>query len=197
MNGLFNDSSQSFTTDDLAAIHTMLNNWGINTDGKITILPINTSQGLSLITLIDEEMGGGGFEYDSSIGVSSTGSSSLGMYINDSADDSWTLIQSPFFGSQTLGATFVWDSLGTGDGFAWTDFTMGDTVSYTFTDLGAESLDNLAFQFVSWENESWGIVATDAFEANGTNVFTGMVIPAPPVAFLLSAAVLGYRRRRQ
>ena len=80
------------------------------------------------------------------------------MFINDSTEDNWSIIESPFFNSQTLGATFVWDSVDSGDGFAWTDFTMGDTVSYTFTELDADSLDELAFQFASWENDSWGIV---------------------------------------
>jgi hypothetical protein len=196
MNGLFADGSQTFTTGDLEALHTMLNTWGIDTDGKITVLPLNTSHGLTLVTLIDEERGAGDISFDSSIGVSSTGSNALGMFINDSTDDNRTIIESPFFNSQTLGTTFVWDSAESGDGFAWTDFTMGDTVSYTFTELDADSLDELAFQFASWENDSWGIVSVDAFKANGTNVFTGMVIPAPPAALLLTAVALGYRRRR-
>jgi hypothetical protein len=196
VSGLFSGGEQAFSTDDLSSIHLLLNNWGIDTDGKITILPINTADGLAFVTLIDEELGGGDVTYNSSIGVSSTGSNSLSMFVNDINQDNWTLIESPFFASQTLGSTFVWDSIGSGDGFAWAGLVMGDAVSYTFTDLGAESLHAEAFQFLSWENNSWGIAATESFDANGINVFTGVVIPAPPVALLLTAGVLGYRRRR-
>ena len=67
------------------------------------------------------------------------------MFINDSTDDNWSIIESPFFNSQTLGATFMWDSVDSGDGFAWTDFTIGDTVSYTFTELDADSSMNWHF----------------------------------------------------
>jgi hypothetical protein len=196
---LFNGTSPNFSTYDLAQAHTILNNWGITTDGKITILPVNTSQGLSFLTLIDMEFGGGDSGADASLGITSTASNALGMVINDVSQDSWQLIQPPF-GSQTLGATFVWGGADSGDGFAWTDLAYGDAVSYSFTDLDGDggAIDAEAFQFVGWDDiDGWGIVSTNGFKVDGTSVFTGMVIPAPPAAMLLTTLLLCPPRRRR
>ena len=196
---IFGSSSPFFSTSDLAQVHTTLNEWGIDTDGKITLLPVNTSQGLSFLTLVDEELGGGDNDSNASLGITSTASSALVMFINDSDQDSWQLIQPPF-GSQTLGATFVWGSAGSGDGFAWTDLAIGDAISYTFADLDGDggAIDAEAFQFVGWDgDDGWGIISTNGFKTNGSSVFTGMVIPAPPAAMILTVLAFGcYRRRR-
>lgn len=196
---LLSSTSPYLSTTDLSIARSALSDWGISTDGKITILPVNTSQGLSLFTIIDNELGGGDTGSDASLGLVTTASSTLGMFINDADQDSWELIGSPF-GSQTLGATFSWDSSGSGDGFAWTDLTYGDAVSYSFTDLDGDggAIDAEAFQFVSWDAiEGWGIVSTNGFKVDGTSVFTGLVIPAPPAALMLTALVMGLKRRRR
>jgi len=193
--GLFGNSAPDLSTSDLTSIHATLSNWGVTTDGKITLLPVNTSQGLSFLTLIDREFGGGDTAANATLGVTSTASSSLGMYINDSLQDSWQLIEPPF-GSQTLGATFIWDGASSGDGFAWTNLVLGDSFSYSFADLGSSgAIDAEAFQFVGWTDNGWSVVSTNGFNG-GSSVFSGMVIPAPPVALLLSGFALGHRRRR-
>jgi hypothetical protein len=195
---LLSSTSPYLSTTDLSIAHSTLSDWGISTDGKITILPVNTSQGLSLFTIIDDELGGGDTGSDASLGLITTASSTLEMFINDADQDSWELIGSPF-GSQTLGATFSWDSSGSGDGFAWADLAYGDTVSYSFTDLDGDggAIDAEAFQFLSWDAiEGWGIVSTNGFKVDGTSVFTGLVIPAPPAALMLTALAMGLRRRR-
>jgi len=197
--GLFDTSSPYLSSADLAIAHATLNNWGITTDGKITLLPVNTSQGLSFITLIDEELGEGDNGTNASLGITSTASSALGMFINDSDQDSWQLIQPPF-GSQTLGATFVWGSAGSGDGFAWTDLTPGDAVSYSFTNLDGDggAIDAEAFQFVGWnDTNGWEIVSSNGFKVDGSSVFTGMVIPAPPAAMMLTVLIMNRRRKRR
>ena len=196
---LLSSTSPYLSTTDLSIARSALSDWGISTDGKITILPVNTSQGLSLFTIIDNELGGGDTGSDASLGLVTTASSTLGMFINDADQDSWELIGSPF-GSQTLGATFSWDSSGSGDGFAWTDLTYGDAVSYSFTDLDGDggAIDAEAFQFVSWDAiEGWGIASTNGFKVDGTSVFTGLVIPAPPAALMLTALAMGLKRRRR
>ena len=193
IDGLFDSASPFFTTSDLSYVHATLNNWGISTDGIITILPVNTSAGLTFITLIDEELG-----TDGSLGLTSTAPGSLSMYINDSSQDSWTLIQPPF-GSQTMGATFVWGSAGSGDGFAWAGLLNGDAISFSFNDLDGDggAIGAEAFQFVGWDVDGWSVIATNGFKTNGTSVFTGMVVPAPPAALLLSVLTMSYRRRRR
>ena len=190
---ILNSAAPYFSSTDLATAHEILSNWGISTDGKITILPINTSAGLSFLTLGDGDTGS-----NATLGVTSTASSTLGMYINDYSQDVWQLITPPF-GSQTLGATFVWGSVGSGDGFAWTGLTLGDTFAYSFNDLDgvASTFDDEAFQFASWNDGGWEIVATSSFDSNRSWEFTGMTIPGPPAALLVAALTLSCRRRRQ
>jgi hypothetical protein len=196
--GILSEGSTYFSTEDLASAHANLNNWGISTDGKITLIPVNTDSGLSFITLIDEELGTGDTDTNASLGITSTVSSSLNMYINDYSQDVWQLITPPF-GSQTLGATFAWGSAGSGDGFAWTGLGLEDTFAYSFNDLdGIDStFDVEAFQFVSWNNGGWEVASTNAFDANSAWEFTGMTIPGPPTAILVAVLTLSYRRRRQ
>lgn len=198
ISGVFDTDSPSFSTTNLAQLHTTLNNWGIDTDGKITILPVDTSAGLSFITLIDEELGIDENGIDGILGLTSTAPVTVNMFINDSNQDTWTLIQPPF-GSQTLGATFIWGSLGSGDGFAWAGLSLGDALSYNFTDLDGDggAIGAEAFQFVSWNNDAWDVVASSGFKTDGTSVFTGMVVPTPPAALLLAALGLKYCRRRR
>ena len=196
-NALFDDASGDFSSTDLAEIHTTLNSWGIETDGMITILPMTTSAGFSLLTLVDQELGFGDTGIDASVSLSSTSPSSLGMYINDYDQEVWTLIDPPF-GSQTLGALFVWGGDGSGDAFAWTGLAVGDALSYSFVDNGAvgTALNAETFQFVSWVDDDWEVILTNGFKNDGTSVFTGMVIPAPPVAIALFTIGFGYTRRR-
>lgn len=192
------DSAPEFSTDQLALAHEALNNWGIDTDGKITLMPVNTNHGFSFLTLVDKEYGGGDSGNDGMLGVSSTGPNSMAMFINDSNSDSWNLIQSPWLPSQTLGATFVWGSVDSGDAFAWAGLTLGDAISYSFQDLdgGGGAIDAEAFQFVGWQNNAWEVISTNGFKTDGSSVFTGTVVPAPPAALLVTAVVLGFRRRR-
>ncbi|MDP7008544.1 MAG: hypothetical protein QGI78_03130 [Phycisphaerales bacterium] len=195
LDGLLDSTSPYLSTEDLSTIHQSLNSWGVSTDGKVTVVPIDTQVGLTLFTLLDEELGGGDSGIDASLGVVSTASSSLNLYINDASEDSWNLVQPPF-GSQSLGATFVWGSIGSGDGFAWSNMAYGDALSYNFTSVaGSEGLDAEAFQFVSWETDGWSVLGTDGFKADGSQVFTGTVIPAPPAALLLAALAFNRRRR--
>ena len=196
-NALFDDASGDFSSTDLAAIHTTLNSWGIETDGMITLLPMTTSAGFSLLTLVDQELGFGDTGIDASVSLSSTSPSSLGMYINDYDQEVWTLIDLPF-GSQTMGALFVWGGDGSGDAFAWTGLSIGDALSYSFIDNGAvgTALNAETFQYVSWVEDGWEVISTNGFKTDGTSVFTGMVIPAPPIAIALVTFAFGYTRRR-
>lgn len=196
-NALFDDASGDFSSTDLAAIHTTLNLWGIETDGMITLLPMTTSAGFSLLTLVDQELGFGDTGIDASVSLSSTSPSSLGMFINDYDQEVWTLIDPPF-GSQTMGALFVWGGDGSGDAFAWTGLSIGDALSYSFIDNGAvgTALNAETFQYVSWVEDGWEVISTNGFKTDGTSVFTGMVIPAPPIAIALVTFAFGYTRRR-
>ncbi len=191
------DEAPEFSTDSLASIHNALMSFGIDTEGKITVIPVDTSQGLSLLTLIDKESGIGDNGGGSSLGLTSTAPNSLGFFINDMDQDEWQLITSPWLPSQTLGATFVWEGMASGDGFAWAGLSFGDTVSYSFTEMdddGALSAD--AFQFVGASENGLAVVYSGGFNDNGSSTFTGNVVPAPPAGLLLTGILLGYRRRR-
>ena len=134
INGVLDEPSPVLSTANLAAMHSDLNSWGVVTDGKITLIPIDSSAGFALFALMDHELGGGDTGVDASVGVVSTASNTLQLFINDAAQDTWDLIQPPF-GSQTLGATFVWGSIGSGDGFAWAGMGVGDALSFNFSNL--------------------------------------------------------------
>ena len=192
------DVAPAFSTDELASVHSAMLAWGIDTGGKITILPVDTNHGLSFLTLIDEEFGGGDSGVDGILGLSSTGPDTMGFFINDESSDSWNLIEPPWLPSQTLGATFVWGSVDSGDAFAWTDLVYGDAISYAFEDLDGAggAIDPESFQFVSWQNDGWEVVSTNGFKADGSSVFSGTVIPAPPAVVLIAATIFGHRRRR-
>jgi hypothetical protein len=196
INGLLDDPSPYLSTANLEAIHAELNSWGVVTDGKITLIPIDTAAGFTLFTLMDQELGGGDTGVDAFVGVVSTASNTLQLFINDSNQDAWNLIEPPF-GAQTLGATFVWGSLGSGDGFAWAGMVVGDALSYNFSSLdGSQGLDAEAFQFVSWQ-DGWSVVGSDGFKDDGSQVFTGAIVPAPPAALVLGVFALNRRRRRR
>jgi len=73
---------------------------------------------------------------------------------------------------------------------------VGDALSYNFSSVEDSSgLDAEAFQFVSWQ-DGWSVVGSDGFKDDGSQVFTGSVIPAPPAALVLTAFALNRRRRR-
>lgn len=191
------DEAPEFSTDHLALVHEKLMSFGIDTDGKITIIPVDTGYGLSLLTLIDSESGAGDNEGSSSLGLTSTAPNSLGFFINDMEQDDWQLITSPWLPSQTLGATFVWEGLTSGDGFAWTGLNIGDALSYSFVEMNDDNaIDAEAFQFVGASNGGLDVIYSDGFKSDGTSVFTATVVPAPPAGLLITGLLLGYRRRR-
>jgi len=198
LDGLFDTLSPDFSTEDLSLAHATLHSWGIETDGKITILPVDTSAGLTFLTLIDEELGLGESGLEGILGLTSTAPSNLSLYINDAGQDTWNLIQPPF-GSQSLGATFVWGSVGSGDGFAWAGLSQGDAISFNFNDLDGDggAIGAEAFQFVGWNDNGWDVIASSGFKSDGTSVFTSTVVPAPPAALFITALVLNRSRRRR
>lgn len=194
--GLFSSTSPVLTSLDMATIHNSLNSNGVVTDEKITFMLVNTSEGIAFLTLIDQELGAGDTGSDGALGVASTGSSSLGMFINDHDQDSWFLTP-PIFVSQTLSATFSWSSVGSGDGFAWTGLVNGHTLAFSFADLQGAGLDSEAFQFVSFDDQDgWNVVSSNGFKLDGTSVFTGLIVPAPSVCLLFVFCVVGRTRRR-
>ncbi|MEE2819769.1 MAG: hypothetical protein VX615_04065 [Planctomycetota bacterium] len=191
------DEAPEFSTDHLALVHEKLMSFGIDTDGKITVIPVDTNYGLSLLTLVDSEYGTGDNGGNSSLGLTSTAPNSLGFFINDMEQDDWQLISSPWLPSQTLGATFVWEGLTSGDGFAWTNLAIGDAISYSFVEMfDDDAIDAEAFQFVGASNNGLDVIYSDGFKSDGTSVFTATVVPAPPAGLLLSSLLLRYRRRR-
>ena len=191
------DEAPEFSTDRLALVHEKLMSFGIDTDGKITVIPVDTGYGLSLLTLVDSEYGTGDNGGSSSLGLTSTASNSLGFFINDMEQDDWQLISSPWLPSQTLGATFVWEGLTSGVGFAWTELAMGDAISYSFLEMFDDNaIDDEAFQFVGASNGGLDVIYSEGFNSDGSNVFTATVVPAPPAGLLISGLLLGYRRRR-
>ena len=177
---------------ELATVHDALRSDGVDTNGRITLMPVETSRGLSLLTLIDEPTGGamGGLEQ---VGMTSTTSADGGFFINDVRGEDMTIETGDT--GRTVDVDFRWRE-NRGDAFAWTRLESGDDVSYEFTTLSEIGLgDREAFQFVTWTRDGWRNAGN--FGAS-LPVTSFAVVPLPP-ALLLGMAGLGivgvYRRR--
>jgi len=204
IDGVFDAASPNFSNAALDAVHADLHASGINTDGVVTFLAADTDDGLSFMALVDDNtQGTGEADFDSQLSMVSSAPDTASHYINDRNQDIGL-----FFGSgngtKSAAGEFTWDSDRYGDAFAWAALDTGDFASFNFFRGGSEfdSFPGLAgddtFQFVSWNGESWEIVATSEFSGAGQFAFSFTVIPLPaPV--LMGAAGLGlvaWRRRK-
>ena len=199
IDGSFGSMPSNFTEDSLSLVHDSLAASGIDTNAMITVVPVDTDHGLSLMFLVDApgESGSG----NSSLSFVSTAPDTLSMYVNDDASDITGHIMGTS-GTQTAFGLFNWNSSGEGDGFAWANLTPGDEMAVLFSVIeGSHSTfpglnSNNTFQFITWGNGDWIVAEEVSFNPSGVYAFTGMVLPAPGALALLSLAALGGHRRR-
>jgi len=201
---LFDAAGPEFTNVALRAIHDDINASGIDTDGLVTFVLADTTDGLTFITLVDDESAGrAGNPMDTEMGMSTTGPDSLNHWINDSGQDILLHFDPPN-NTQTAAGIFNWNADSRGDAFGWSNLAGGDFVTFNFTRGGPnhDSFPGLneddTFQFVSWNGEDWEVVARDVFSGEGDFAFSFTVIPLPaPVLIGTAGLVLvGVARRR-
>ncbi len=201
MPGLFGADEPSWSDSSLAAAHTALNADGINTDGKVTIVPADTDHGLALLLLIDRQGTAGTPIVLGHIGLDSVGDGTDSAFVNDSASP---ISVSPGGGDfRIASAQLAWNSNGEGDAFAWGNLADGNVLTYRLYELaGPLGLDTTnTFQFVTYSAGHWSVVpiSPDDGSFSGTNDygFTAFIsVPAPSTLALLPALALGFRRRR-
>ena len=195
---IFGNPPTLFTDSSLSDFNTELQNTGITTDGKITFLFSQTDQGLSWVAIVDDENQPGNFQTaDAILGLTSAGPSGADIFIND--DDGDVLTRVDLGNGNTLASgTFEWDSAREGDGMAWTSLVEGDFVSFNFTNLSDNGLDQPdLFQFVSWNGQAWDIVATGDFSNDDQFGFSFTIIPAPGALAVLGLGLIPATRRRR
>jgi hypothetical protein len=199
---VFGTAKPAWGPGSLASVHNALNDAGIDTDGKVTFVPADTSRGLALLVLIDREVAAPPPAATGHLQMASSGSSSL-TYINNLAG-TVNMSTAPD-GSRMASANFVWNANGGGDAFAWANLQNGDNVAFRFLrpEGGTGLLDSSTFQFVTWGPSGWQLVAIpnpdSLFDADGEYDFSGRVVPLPSVVSMGALpllAGLAIRRRR-
>jgi hypothetical protein len=186
-----------FSAADLQSVHNTLHADGVTTDGFVTFLLADTSEGLSFLSLIDDNTVPGSTGHGNLLGMSTTGPSSANYFINDVAGDNLTVSEPP--GSTSVFGDFAWDNNG-GDAFAWTGLGEGDSCDFSFSEMSGDALAGVdTFQFVTWNGQAWEVVDHASFTGDGQFAFSFAVVPLPaPVLMGLVglAGVIAVRRRR-
>ena len=201
LSDLFTDTSTNrFRGAALESVHNSLQADGVTTDGMVTFVLADTGNGLSFMALMDDETVGGGAPGETMIGMSTTAPSTTNYFINDPNDP--VSINDPFGINTTAAGEFGWND-NRGDGFAWTQLSDGDGVTFNFTDLAGTGLGvgDFAFQFVTFNGESWEVVEMGNWTDDGQFAFSFMVtmIPLPTPVLMGVAGLAGVallRRRR-
>ena len=201
--GLFTAGElHDFTTPENKAVCDALGADGISTDGMVTFLLADTSDGLSFITLVDDAAAPGDPGDPNTFGMSSTAPSSTEYWINDLGYDILT-IDDPFGINTTASGTFEWFD-NRGDAFAWSNLQDGDAVTFNFEELeGGALVEWEPFQFVTWNGSAWQVIERAGWTewvAIGQFAFSFVTVVPLPAPLLLGlaglAGVVVYRRRK-
>jgi hypothetical protein len=211
---LFTSASPTFSAADMygAQEHILANSSGITLDGQVTIFAAQTTMGLSIISLIDEQASPvRGENEDTALGMSSTTTSTSARMIRD-VDG--TITHTEAAGLQSAAGFFDWDSSDQGSAFAWTQLVAGDYGTFDFTsgDPGSNPPfpnptfpglnDSDTFQFLTWNevDSEWELINMSSFSGNDQFAFAFNVLPVPSAVGLGAAGLLGLagmgRRRR-
>ncbi|MDY7108395.1 MAG: hypothetical protein SYC29_07130, partial [Planctomycetota bacterium] len=179
----------TFSPDENRDVLQALQADGISTNGMISFLLADTSDGLSFITLIDDDTVGGDPGPANLVGMSSTAPSSTDYWINDYGVDILD-VSDPFGITTTASGTFEWFE-NRGDAFAWSNLQDGDGVTFSFEDIETAALNEEdPFQFVTWDGDEWQVVETADWTENGQFAFSFVTIVPVPAPLLLGVAGL-------
>lgn len=198
----FGNDQTAWTTASLSAVNLSLNAAGIVTNGRVTIIAADTDRGLSLMAIVDQELGGG----VASMGNLNIDSSANGSNLAYCANTGGGITVTPNgFGSRTASGNFVWNSNGSGDGFAWAGLNAGNAITMRFNRVSGQTLglnDPGTFQFVTWTGTTWAAVtvpsALQSFtQSNDFGFSASVLVPAPSSAALAGLAMLPLLRRRR
>ncbi len=212
IDGVFGTSSPDMSPSALANIHGTLMDDGIETNGKVTSVFLETDNGLAWVILVDKQLFGdddrGGPA--ASLLFASTADGDKDPFINDDEE-----MEIAVFGGglQAANGQFNWNSDGEGDGFAWAGLEPGDFMTFQFEEIksittqrggtaptspGLDSTDT--FQFASWTGDSFELMPDmGSFSIDNQFAYSVTILPLPQPAMLGLAGLagLGVIRRRK
>jgi hypothetical protein len=204
---VFGNSQTSWTTTSMLSAHDSLRASGINTNMKITFLLADTTHGLSMMALIDEQQATPGTSEIGHVGMASVGQGANLAYLNAQGGDVVISPNGP--GSRTAIGNFDWNFHGAGNAFAWADLQVGNTMTWRFHQIAGQALGLMTpatFQFVTWTGNNWSLVDIPAgqlsFTATGdfgfsSTVVTSIPLPAGAAMAGASLAMIPMIRRRR
>ncbi len=198
----FGNGPSSWTSASLAAVHTSLNAGGVSTNGKITFLAVDSDNGLSLLALVDQQLVGG-LSTLGHVRMDSVANGTSLAFVNDAAGG--VTVTPSGLGSRTASGEFVWNSNGSGVGFAWAGLNAGNTITFRFNRSSGSTLgldDPSTFQFINWTGSAWAPVSVSAnlLSFTDTNDFgfaASVVVPGPSAAAIALGALLPIVSRRR
>jgi len=211
--GVFGNGQPNWTTASLMSANASLAASGINTNGKITIVAADTTHGMALMALVDQQTASEGENSPGHVGMVSVGHGANLAYLNAAGGSVVVSPNGP--GSRTASGEFDWNSNGAGNGFAWANLAHGNAITFRFNRIADAALgldDPRTFQFVDWNGSGWSLIPVSpellSFSATDDYGFSATVetveggthgIPLPTGAAMAGASLLGLsviRRRR-
>jgi hypothetical protein len=200
--GLFGNSETAWSTSALASVHAHLNSNGIATDGKITILAAETDYGISLMALIDAEIGESSTAALGHLHLDTVANGNNLAFANDAGG--LITISPASSNARIASGSLEWNSNGGGDAFAWAGLLPGNSMTFRFNRTGIAQLglnEPATFQFINWNGAAWGVVALpvglQGFTSTGDYGFAASVLVPAPSALMMCAAPLPLLLRRR
>ncbi len=198
ISGILDGDDNSFSMNDLDILAQVLQNDGIETEGRLSFLLASTDSGMSFIGLF----GGvpmntpSGSLPDQFIGISATTGSDTDWFASgDSGSDvDWYDMGN---NTQLVTALLAWDEGQTSAGFAWGDVTSAQNGTTNLYDVDFTEYAPDPIQFISYGDDGWSVAEQAAFSVLGQYAFSHQFVPAPGAIALLALAGLGACRKRR
>jgi len=191
------------TDSVLKTIHDDVNA-NVATDGKITVLALDTDHGLALFNLVDDQniLGPGGAA-NATLGFSTNVDKPSADWVNDAGSDLTSTQVGVNPTVSIVQGDFKWDNTAAGDAFAWANLDSGDSGGVLFSKTNLSTFSNpKPIQFVTWTGTKWMISGTEDFKSgnNASYSFT-VAVPLPPavwagLSLMGMMGVQGIRRQR-
>ncbi|MDP7006256.1 MAG: hypothetical protein QF718_08620 [Phycisphaerales bacterium] len=196
--GILGGTNNQFSLSDLDILAATLNDDGIDTEGKLSFLVASTDAGLSFIGLFDGIANNNpwGSVPDQFLGLSTTTSIGTDWFATgDTGSESWWYDMGN--GTQMVNSMLGWDHGQTSAGFAWGDVQQAQAGTMNLYDIDLTQFAPEPIQFITFQDDHWGVAGTADFSVLGQYAFSYQFIPAPGAIALLTIAGLSGRCRRR
>ncbi len=197
--GLLGSDDNQFSMSELDILAATLNNDDIETIGHISFILADTDAGLSFIGLFDgiPMNNPNGSAVDHFLGVSATTTMNTDWFVSGDtgSETNWYDMGN---GTQLINASLAWEHNQTSAAFAWGDVEAAPAGTFNLYDIDLTEFAGESIQFLTFQDEEWGIAGTGDFSVLGQYAFTYQFVPAPgAIALLTVGGLFGRRRRRK